>query len=177
MVFKHKIKIKRWKSFLFILLFSSIFCTSFAFKTNELQKIPTRDPVKLAKAMVDVICEFYIANDIKFDFIIYGKATNHIKDVINEITKKLTNEITVNIRHIEGIEIFIETWNWSLTFEQTAIIFTESKENIKYFHYKTDKYFSLGNIFPKQFKFLIYVEEMKNFDRVEDKAFFPINFS
>ncbi|KAG5669122.1 hypothetical protein PVAND_017018 [Polypedilum vanderplanki] len=101
MVFKHKIKTKRWKCFLFILLISSMFCTSFAFNTNELQKAPTPDPVKLANAMVDVIREFYIANDIKFDFIIYGKATNHIKDVINEITKKLTNEIPINIKRMK----------------------------------------------------------------------------
>ncbi|KAG5669172.1 hypothetical protein PVAND_017066 [Polypedilum vanderplanki] len=100
MIFKHDGKTS-FESFLIILLISSMVCTSFAFNTKLLPKDPRRDPVKLAKAMVDVIREFYISNDIKFDFIIYGTPTNHIKDVINEVTKKLSNKIPINIKRMK----------------------------------------------------------------------------
>ncbi|KAG5669171.1 hypothetical protein PVAND_017065 [Polypedilum vanderplanki] len=173
MVFKCEEKGKKWETFLLILLISSMFCTSFAFNTKLLPKNPTRDPVKLAKAMVDVIREFYIANDIKFDFIIYGTATNHINDVISEVTKKLTNEIPINIKHIESK-------NWDHVLYQSAIIFTESKENIKNLHknsIKADKNgLSLGNVFPKQFKFLVYIDKIEDFSNAEDETFPKISY-
>ncbi|KAG5669170.1 hypothetical protein PVAND_017064 [Polypedilum vanderplanki] len=170
MVFKHEERSKKFRKFLIILLISSMFCTSFAFNTKLLQKVPTRDPVKLAKAMVDVIREFYIANDIKFDFIIYGTATNHIKDVINEITKKLTNEISINIMHIKDIEI------WDHVLYQSAIIFTKSKKNLEILEENSingaDKFdLSLRNVFPKQFKFLTYIEKIEICDEAENRAF------
>ncbi|KAG5668781.1 hypothetical protein PVAND_016707 [Polypedilum vanderplanki] len=149
---------------------ASIFCTSFALNTKLLQKVPNRNPVQLAKVMVDVIHEFYIVNNIKFDFIIYGKATNHIKDVINEVTKDLANEIPINIKQID-----IKIWNHILY--QSAIVFTKSKKNLRTLHKKsinTDELnLSLGNVFPKQFKFLTYVEEIENFDKADTELFFP----
>jgi hypothetical protein len=117
----------------------------------------------VATAMVDVIREFYIAKDIKFDFFIYGERTNHIDDVIGEVTMKLSEDnVTVTLRQILNFR------KWNHKMKQSTIIFTKSYFNLAilnyysmHLHMNYPKY-QLTNTAPKQFKFLIYCEEIKN---------------
>jgi hypothetical protein len=76
------------------------------------QKSEFKEPQaeSVASAMIDVIRKFYIANDIDFDFIIYGQNSRHIDDVLLLVIKELSKEITVNVRHIMDIN----EWNHEL---------------------------------------------------------------
>jgi hypothetical protein len=76
------------------------------------QKSKFKEPQaeSVASAMIDVIRKFYIANDIDFDFIIYGQTSRHIDDVLFLVIKELSKEITVNVRHIMDIN----EWNHEL---------------------------------------------------------------
>ncbi|KAG5667753.1 hypothetical protein PVAND_015723 [Polypedilum vanderplanki] len=111
-----------------------------------------------SKAITDVIHEFYITNKIYFDFIIYGKATNHINDVIDEVTKKLSEIIPIEIIHIKDIE------NWNHELNQSVVFLTESADNLINLHKNSIKNHpiatKLTNLIPKKFKFLVYVEEI-----------------
>ncbi|KAG5666723.1 hypothetical protein PVAND_014735 [Polypedilum vanderplanki] len=116
--------------------------------------------------MIEVICKFFIENDIKFDFIIYGEATSHIKDVINEVTKELNKEIPITITHIENVD------NWNHKLSQSVIFMTKSKELL--FNLRGESMNSkttgqkLTNPTPKKFKFLHYVEENLSFEQLEN---------
>jgi hypothetical protein len=76
------------------------------------QKSEFKEPQaeSVASAMIDVIRKFYIANNIDFDFIIYGQTSRHIDDVLLLVIKELSKEITVNVRHIMDIN----GWNHEL---------------------------------------------------------------
>lgn len=41
----------------------------------------------MSRALSDIIDEFYIKNNITFDIIIYGKQTNAIRDVVDDLLK------------------------------------------------------------------------------------------
>ncbi|KAG5669349.1 hypothetical protein PVAND_017237 [Polypedilum vanderplanki] len=112
--------------------------------------------ISVAKATIDIIRVFYIANDINFNFIIYGQTTNHINDVINEVTKELSNEIVINVRQIQNIS------SWNHQINQSAIIFIKSEKNLQKVHR-----IKLSNQEPKKFKFLAYIEEIKNLNQLQ----------
>ncbi|KAG5674050.1 hypothetical protein PVAND_004039 [Polypedilum vanderplanki] len=122
-------------------------------------------------SMIDVIREFYIANDIKFDFIIYGPTTSHINDVINEVTKELNGQdnLPISIKHIRNVK------KWNHKFNQSAVIFYSSYTF--YFNMlrisNNMKTSQLRNITPKKFKFLNYCEGMKNLKTI--KIFYNFN--
>jgi hypothetical protein len=116
----------------------------------------------VATVMVDVIREFYIAKGIKFDFLIYGESSEHIDDVITEVSKKLSeNNVTVVLRQIINIK------NWNHQFKKSSIILTKSESNLANLHEHTIIKFhllnlvQLANIAPEQFKFLVYCEEFE----------------
>ncbi|KAG5667698.1 hypothetical protein PVAND_015669 [Polypedilum vanderplanki] len=97
---------------------------------------------------------------IKFDILVYGKTTNHINDIIDEVTKALRDEISINIIHIKSFN------NWTHNLNQSAIILAESKKNLKILHQKlmakSENDTKLANATPKQLKFLIYCENLTN---------------
>ncbi|KAG5671312.1 hypothetical protein PVAND_001517 [Polypedilum vanderplanki] len=112
----------------------------------------------IARAISDVIHEFYIKQNIKFDLIIFQESSNHINDVIDDVTKKLSKEIPINIKQL---------YFWNNRMSKSAIIFIKTIENlyglqknpknvIKYDENPT-------NLVPENLKFLIYVEEIKSF--------------
>ncbi|KAG5669524.1 hypothetical protein PVAND_017411 [Polypedilum vanderplanki] len=147
---------KKSQDFLFILLiFRLLFIPSFC-----------SDSLSVAKSMIDVIREFYIGNNLRFDFIIYGKLTNHLNEVITEVIKEISQEIVVNIQHFGN-------GKYEIDLKQSAVIFTETIEKLhelqKYsYHLKKAKN-SLGFV-NKHFKFLIYVEHMKNLVQITRKV-------
>ncbi|KAG5676498.1 hypothetical protein PVAND_006329 [Polypedilum vanderplanki] len=147
-----------FKIFFTILLFNFALCI-FNFNNQVQEK-----SISISRVFFDIINEFYISNDIKFDFLIYGHATENIKDVINEVSKQLNEKITVNIKHIENIT------KWNHKFNKAAVILTKSLKNLKILQEKsesTPKFSKISSKFPKKFKFVVYIEEKQNFLNVK----------
>jgi hypothetical protein len=121
----------------------------------------------VAKAMADVIRKFYIANGIDFELIIYGKASPHINDVIDGVTKHLSNEsITINIKQIDNIEI----WNHEMT--KSAVIFAKTAQQLISLHVMSHgdnlKNPKLNTPTHKSLKFLTHVEEIESSQQLND---------
>jgi hypothetical protein len=113
----------------------------------------------VAQAMVNVIREFYIRNGIDFDFIIYGQASPHINDVINAVYKDLSNETTVNIRHIRDIN------EWHHELKRSAIFLIKEVKDLWNLHLLSKaitKGYQLTNDQPMTLKFLTYTEKIEN---------------
>ncbi|KAG5671218.1 hypothetical protein PVAND_001427 [Polypedilum vanderplanki] len=114
----------------------------------------------ISKAIFDVIRVFYIANNIKFDFIIYGEKSNHINDVINGIMNKLGKESPMNVILIPNIT----NWNHKLT--QSAIIFIKSIDAARYLQKRSKGNNPLQIMIKNsgfgRLKFCLYVEDVKS---------------
>ncbi|KAG5669431.1 hypothetical protein PVAND_017318 [Polypedilum vanderplanki] len=137
-------------------------------------KIQEDSTQSIAKVMNEFIRKFYIANDINFEFWIFGEATQHIKDVINDVTKELSNEIPVNIRHIENIQ------KWNREFNKSTIIMTKSKDNLQYVHQMStnlhELYLRFTNMKHDIYKFTIYVEDSLNLFGISDTIHSEVKF-
>ncbi|KAG5679482.1 hypothetical protein PVAND_009047 [Polypedilum vanderplanki] len=144
----------------FLALFVEISCEYVKYKAlkDTLDVEPT-EPI--SKSIADVIDEFYIKNNIDFDFIIYGNRTNHINDVINGIKETFPT----TLKHIPDIE------KWDHKLSRSAIFFMNSLTELEILH-NHSFYTSFGtqfrNLEIKKFKFLIYIEETKSFETVEN---------
>ncbi|KAG5672996.1 hypothetical protein PVAND_003077 [Polypedilum vanderplanki] len=102
---------------------------------------------------------FYIENNIHFDLIIYGKTTKHIDDVVNLVTKNISEIIPIKVIHIENILKYRHEFN------QSAIVFTKHSDIWEHLQIKSSNFIAgqpmLKNLVPKKFKFLIYIENYK----------------
>ncbi|KAG5668282.1 hypothetical protein PVAND_016229 [Polypedilum vanderplanki] len=136
---------------------------SFTLNTKFLEKIKNDQAQSAGRALIDIIRKFYIANDIKFEFIIYGKTTNHINDVINQITKELNMEIVINIRQI------IDFVEWGHEMDQSAIFFVKSKSGLYSLRLLGSQHFSesLKHNTIKPLKFFVYAEYIKKLHRLK----------
>ncbi|KAG5666517.1 hypothetical protein PVAND_014538 [Polypedilum vanderplanki] len=119
------------------------------------------DSVKsVAKAMTDVIHKFYITNKIKFDLIIFGNTTNHINDLINEVSKEINDKTVIKCKHIERIRLE------DLQFMESGIVFIESEKGLLFLHTILLEYCKIYRSLPNwsfdKMKFLIYVEKIKS---------------
>ncbi|KAG5679174.1 hypothetical protein PVAND_008764 [Polypedilum vanderplanki] len=127
-----------------------------------------KDPIQsISKSIVDVINEFYIKNNIDFDFIIYGNKTNHIKDVINGIQNQLKQKTyPTTIKHIQD---FLK---WHHVLNQSVIFFVESLIGFVYLHLNSINRTILNPQFnhlkPRNFKFLVYFEDIHSFQLFEN---------
>ncbi|KAG5666812.1 hypothetical protein PVAND_014822 [Polypedilum vanderplanki] len=126
---------------------------------NQVQ-LHSYDTPSVSKAISDVIQEFYIKNQIQFDFLIYGKPTNHINDVTDEVIKNLNGKIPNKIFLITNTSL------WFHNFFQSAVIFLPTINDLTYLHaehaYEVRKNLLLRNKSFKKLKFLIYCEDIKN---------------
>jgi hypothetical protein len=112
-------------------------------------------PNPVANAMIDVIRKFNIANDIKFDFIIYGPTTPNMHDVIDAVVKEISNDIVINIQHIKNVT------SWNHEIKRSAIFFVKSNEQLVLLNHHslvTNKP-RISNLVPETLKFLVYVDE------------------
>jgi hypothetical protein len=120
-----------------------------------------------SKAIEDVIREFYIANHIPFDLLVYGETSNHINDVIDGVIKQVSHDaLPVTLKRIKDIR------EWNHKMSQSAVIFVKSQKTLEHLHdslvgYKKS-YTLLTNREPKPFKFLVYVEEIKSLHQLND---------
>jgi hypothetical protein len=163
---KRRKKVKRSSShFFFAILF--IILTISSSSSSKVRFLQYDLTPSVATAMVDIIREFYIAKGIDFDFIIFGKSTIHINDVINEAAKQLSKDQRAIFRkHYDKIE------DWNGEMSRSAIIFIDSEKNLRKLHDYTEKYIKtksqLTNITPMQFKFLVYCEEIKRLEQLHE---------
>ncbi|KAG5674041.1 hypothetical protein PVAND_004031 [Polypedilum vanderplanki] len=121
-------------------------------------KVSTIDPTKsVSKVISDVIHEFYISNNIKFDFIIYGEKTNHINDVIDDVTNKVNEKIPISLKHVSLTDML----DWNHEFNQSAVVFMKSRRNLFSFQ-EISKTMHLKYYGSKRIKFLVYIEEIEH---------------
>jgi hypothetical protein len=135
--------------------------------SGKTQNALIEDPAhSVSTAISDVIREFYIANGINFDFIVYGEKSNHMNDVIDGVTKQISRDISISLKHIADIE------NWKHKMKQSAVIFVKSEVNLQMLHHKTKfqdtKIEIITNTVPENLKFLVYIEEIKSFQKLYD---------
>ncbi|KAG5666121.1 hypothetical protein PVAND_017705 [Polypedilum vanderplanki] len=147
----------------------TLFLFTFVVNSLSLHKSTKNHNDLVSQAFVDVIHKFYIVNNIRFNFIIYGKPTHYIEDIINNVIKQLSENITVNIIEIKDIS------DWEHQLSQSAIILMKSLQDLEYFYLTTGtfEYFQdvptkMTNYFPKNLKFLTFVEEVKNLKNLND---------
>jgi hypothetical protein len=118
-----------------------------------------------SNAVIEVIREFYIANSIRFDFVIYGQATSHLSDVIDAVSREISKEVAGKIIHIKDVSSFNHKFN------QSAVIFMKSSENLRDLNNQSIAFKSpttkLSNI-PERYKFLVFVEEIQNHQQICD---------
>jgi hypothetical protein len=144
----------------------------------DIQKQQQNSPEHVVSlAMADVIREFYIAKDIKFDFIIYGEKSNHIDDVIDEVAKQLCQEtVPITLKHIKDVG------DWDHKMSQSAVIFIQSEDNLRKLHELSVFYdrtkTQLTNVEPQPLKFMVYVAEINSFKKLnkiteENDLFLP----
>ncbi|KAG5670861.1 hypothetical protein PVAND_001094 [Polypedilum vanderplanki] len=140
-----------------------ISCKNQNFNYQTFEKSHKYQAQSVSKSMSDVIREFYIIDDIKFDFIVYGEKSKHIDDIIDEVTLELSqNEIPIIIKHFSNVSY----WNHKL--KQSAVIFMKSLENLENLHkvseiFENNKITQIITSVPEKIKFLIYIEEIKTF--------------
>ncbi|KAG5673112.1 hypothetical protein PVAND_003186 [Polypedilum vanderplanki] len=125
----------------------------------------------VSKALIDVIRKVYISNDIKFDIFIFRQTSSHLNDVIDEVTKELSDEIVTKIT-------LISTWmhGYEDNFDdKSAVIFVKSMidlqrlqleaKDVRKFRRDT---LTLERKVSIKFKFLVYIEEVKTFKQLEN---------
>ncbi|KAG5671335.1 hypothetical protein PVAND_001538 [Polypedilum vanderplanki] len=155
-----KERLKDYHDIYFVsLLFLLTLCHGSSSTSIESQNFHPKFSQSISKAISDVIHEFFIVQNIKFDFIVYGKKSNHINDIIDEVTKKVNEEIPTNLKYITNIQ------NWNHEFNRSAVIFIKSIKNLENFQSKSKTYRNDG---PKlkyygseRLKFLVYIEDME----------------
>jgi hypothetical protein len=120
----------------------------------------------ISTAITDVIRKFYLANDIRFDFLVYGETSRHINDVLNGVLRKLSQDnVSIGTEHIK----YVKRWNHK--FIQSSVIFVKSEKYLHNLHkISSENQFNvkLTNMEPQQFKFLVYVEEIKLLQLLND---------
>ncbi|KAG5670816.1 hypothetical protein PVAND_001054 [Polypedilum vanderplanki] len=148
------------------LLILLAFChktSSNSIETQNYHKLFSINSQSVSKAIYDVIHEFFINQNIKFDFIIYGEKSNHITDVVDEVTKKVNNEIPLTLEHITNIQ------DWKHKLKQSTVVFIKSIENLKNFHQNSKETEEISaeikHFGSERLKFLVYVEDIKNVEQ------------
>jgi hypothetical protein len=136
----------------------------------ELSQVESKQKFKrsqIIQPITDVVRELFIKSEIKFDTIIYGNFSPHLKSVVDGVEKNLRDE------NLKGkIEKSFESQiiqigspkEWNHFIFRSALILVGKDEKDKDFF----KYWKLTNQYPKRLKFLLYFEnEEWNFFKYE----------
>ncbi|KAG5671268.1 hypothetical protein PVAND_001474 [Polypedilum vanderplanki] len=129
---------------------------------NIYRTLSSKPSQLISKAITDVIFEFYIAQNIHFDFLIYGETSSHMNDVIYIVIRNISDVIPINIIYVSDIT------NWKHKLNQSAMIFIKSIKNLRKLHENSKIRDDFGPFLEysgyEKLKFLIYVEDIKNID-------------
>ncbi|KAG5671336.1 hypothetical protein PVAND_001539 [Polypedilum vanderplanki] len=151
--------------FVSLLIFLA-FCQKTSSNSVESQNSHPKFSQSISKAISDVIHEFYITQIIKFDFIVYGEKSNHINDVIDEVTKEMNKEIPTTLKHITNIQ------DWNHEFNRSAVIFIKSIKNLENFQMRSKvedvKNSKIKYYGSERIKFLVYIEDVESVEQFLD---------
>jgi hypothetical protein len=143
----------------YLLIFIITFASCIEISSN-LHALKPDAAHSVGKAMADVIREFFIANDIDFDFLIYDHMSPHIDDVIRAVMKELREQVAVGITHIDDII------SWTHTYNRSAVILMRTGGVLENLHYwslsESDNRQKMITKKSRPLKFLVYVEEIEN---------------
>lgn len=151
---------KKRKKLFFLTVLSVFFLTEFVNSTNFEDLLLIQDETNHeVKAISDIICKFYIEQDIKFDFFIYGESSNKINKIVEKLTKEISQKKAVSLKQITEIS------SWDHHFMQSSIIFIKSQEVLYKFYELMQKFIIFV---PEKFKFFIFCEEINSFQNLFD---------
>ncbi|KAG5679498.1 hypothetical protein PVAND_009062 [Polypedilum vanderplanki] len=149
-------------SIIVILLFLKIVYS----KLNLKDFIQDSSSKSIAKAITEIIYEFYLSNNINFDFIIFNSSSTHINDITNQVKMELNENFPMTIKQTNNL----------YRLEQSAVIFIKSEGNFQNFLAQTNSLKSmivnLVNSQPKKLKFFVYIEDIKSFQLLENSVKF-----
>ncbi|KAG5679817.1 hypothetical protein PVAND_009355 [Polypedilum vanderplanki] len=114
----------------------------------------------VAKAIADVIQEFFISNQINFDLILYKDSSSHLDNVINKVRKILSFPT--------ACFYILNDTNWNHELKQSAIIFIKSRKNLFDFYLEAPDFMPENNAPSEKRRYLIYIEEVKTFEQLEN---------
>lgn len=97
----------------------------------------------IAKALSQIVTNFYVDRNENFDLIICGTDTRKFSEIANEMAKKIEFFSTVTISKENQIVV-----------NRTSILFFNTLEIYQDFHNKS----VLGNMFPKEFNIFVYID-------------------
>jgi hypothetical protein len=136
-----------------ILLIFSLTTNYHQAKTVEPKSVTQNSLSSTATAISNVIDVFLVKKLLRFDLLICGEATNHIKDLTNEVLIKISKK-TTTVVHRESVESCI-----SRNLDKSAVIFTKYHKVVRMFNEFNSK-MRVGSIkFSKRPKIFFYVEE------------------
>lgn len=107
-------------------------------------------------AMSHIVRDFYVEKSVQFDFIIYGKYTKFMMDVVSDVGKLTFDEKIPSkvIAVTEGAE--------DINIEQSAVLLFDTLKSYHDFHDRA----VLINRYSKQFHFLVYI---LYFDKIQQE--------
>lgn len=79
----------------------------------------------ISKVISEVIREFYTSKNIKFDFIVYGKTSNQLNDVIDKVLMETAEENPTTLTQISNID------SWNHQMNQSAVFFIKTAKNFR----------------------------------------------
>ncbi|KAG5676356.1 hypothetical protein PVAND_006198 [Polypedilum vanderplanki] len=118
----------------------------------------------ISTAITDVIQKFYIENKINFDFIIYGNSSKYINALSDQVIKNVSESTKISLFQVTDIK------SWDHKLSKSAVIFVKTIQNLLNLQINTQQSKNksenskLQNINEENFKFLVYIEEMKNLE-------------
>jgi hypothetical protein len=109
-----------------------------------------------AQGISQVIDVFLIKKSLRFDLLICGEATHHIRDLTNELLSRIGKLTSTMILHISSLDECL-----TRKIDKTVVIFTKNQYFVRMFnrHYYLDKPTDINLKIPIDSKIFFYVEE------------------
>jgi hypothetical protein len=137
-------------------IISLLICSGFSRTNLSVEPFSASPNGLITSALSDIVREFASNYSEGFDFIVYGRKTQNLSDITNELAKKTKAQIST-LKFKDSTEVIV--------LFRSAIILFDTFTSCRNFHAKV----YLGNNHPKDLNFLSYVE---NADK--DLNTFPI---
>jgi hypothetical protein len=103
----------------------------------------------IASALIESASKIFIEQSESFDLIIYGKRTQKLRDIANEVTKITKIDLMViEVRKAENL----------MNVNRSAILLFETKPYYLYFHYRV----TIDCPNPKNLNFLVFIENSRD---------------
>jgi hypothetical protein len=125
-----------------------LFFDGMKLKTDEASSISTT-----AQGISQVIDVFLIKKSLRFDLLICGEATPHIRDLVDKVLSEIGKQISTKVFHSRKMDDCIRQ-----KLDKSVVIFTQNHKNLMDFNFN-NAYFNKHNKLPTYYKIFFYVEE------------------